>query len=73
MASRMKPADLAPAGPWKRMVASKAYHEHNFPAPHVRSNRSSTIVVPPEKFFEIAAFDGSVIVERTAGGVSALP
>jgi len=23
------------AGPWKRIVATKAFYEHNFPAPHI--------------------------------------
>lgn len=59
-------------GPWKRIVASKAFYEHAFPAPHQDS--IETVIdyrVPPEKFSDLAAFDGSVIVERTAGEVSA--
>lgn len=59
-------------GPWKRIVASKAFFEHNFPAPHNDSVESVIDYrVPPEKFSEIAAFDGSVIIERTTGEVSA--
>lgn len=59
-------------GPWKRIVASKIFYEHNFPAPHNDSVESVIDYrVPPEKFAELAAFDGSVIVERTAGEVSA--
>jgi hypothetical protein len=59
-------------GPWKRIVASKAFYEHAFPAPHQDS--IETVIdyrVPPDKFSDLAAFDGSVIVERTAGEVSA--
>lgn len=60
------------AGPWKRIVASKAFYDHHFPAPHIDSVESFIDYrVPPEKFSAIAEFDGSVIVERTAGEVSA--
>jgi hypothetical protein len=59
-------------GPWKRIVAQKAFFQHNFPAPHIDSVESVIDYhVPPEKVSELAAFDGSVIVERTAGEVSA--
>jgi hypothetical protein len=59
-------------GPWKRVLASREYFEHNFPAPHIDSVESVIDYrVPPEQFSALAAFDGSVIVERTAGEVSA--
>ena len=59
-------------GPWKRMVASRTFYRHNFPAPHIDSVESIIDYrVPPDKFSDLAAFDGSVIVERTAGEVSA--
>jgi hypothetical protein len=59
-------------GPWKRIVASKAFHHHNFPAPHIDSVESVIdYQVPVIKFTELAEFDGSVVVERTAGEVSA--
>lgn len=59
-------------GPWKRMIASKTFYKHNFPAPHIDAVESVlNYRVPPEKFTELARFDGSVIVERTAGEVSA--
>ena len=59
-------------GEWKRIVASKNFYQHNFPAPHQDSVESFIdYQVPPEKFSELGAFDGSVIVERTAGEVSA--
>ncbi|HEX6236743.1 MAG TPA: hypothetical protein VFZ68_06095 [Acidimicrobiales bacterium] len=59
-------------GPWKRMVASRTFYDHNFPAPHIDSVESFIDYrVPPEVFTPLAQFDGSVIVERTAGEVSA--
>jgi hypothetical protein len=59
-------------GPWKRMIASKSYFHHRFPAPHTDSVESVIAYrVPPEYFTPLAEFDGSVIVERTAGEVSA--
>jgi hypothetical protein len=59
-------------GEWKRVVASKSFYQHDFPAPHQDSIESVIDYrVPPEKFSGLAEFDGSVIVERTAGEVSA--
>lgn len=59
-------------GPWKRIVASKAFYRHNFPAPHIDAVESFIEYrIPPEKFTELAEFDGSIVVERTAGEVSA--
>jgi len=56
----------------KRVMASKAFFAHNFPVPH---NDSVTSVidyaVPPEAVGALATFDGSVMVDRTAGEVSA--
>lgn len=59
-------------GPWKRITASKVFYQHDFPAPHTDSVESVIDYrVPPDKFSALAEFDGSVIVERTAGEVSA--
>ena len=59
-------------GPWKRMVATKAFYKHDFPTPHIDAVESVIDYrVPPEKVRAVAEFDGSVIVERTAGEVSA--
>jgi hypothetical protein len=59
-------------GPWKRIVASKAFHRHDFPAPHTDSVESVIDYrVPPDKATLLAEFDGSVVVGRTAGEVSA--
>jgi hypothetical protein len=59
-------------GSWKRIVATRAFYEHNFPAPHIDAVESFIDYrVPADKFTPLAAFDGSVVVERTAGEVSA--
>src|SRR5690554_614654 len=59
-------------GPWKRIIASRTFYPHDFPTPHIDAVESFIDYrVPPEKVTELAAFDGSVIVERTAGEVSA--
>lgn len=59
-------------GPWKRIVASRAFYEHRFPTPHIDSIESFIDYrVPVDKFDDLARFDGSVIVERTVGEVSA--
>lgn len=59
-------------GPWKRMIATKTFYRHEFPAPHIDSVESIIDYrVPPEKVTPLAEFDGSVVVERTAGEVSA--
>lgn len=58
--------------PWKRIVATKTFYDHEFPAPHIDCVESFIDYrVPPEMFTPLAEFDGSVIVERTAGEVSA--
>ena len=59
-------------GPWKRMVATKTFFQHEFPAPHIDAVESFLDYrVPADKFSAVAEFDGSVVVERTAGEVSA--
>jgi hypothetical protein len=59
-------------GPWKRVVASRTFYRHYFPAPHIDSVESVIDYrVPPEKATELVEFDGSVVVERTAGEVAA--
>jgi hypothetical protein len=60
------------AAPWKRIVATKTFFAHAFPAPHNDSVESFLDYrVPVEKFTPLAEFDGSVICERTAGEISA--
>ena len=59
-------------GQWKRIIAYKDFDQHNFPAPHIDSVECFIdYAVPPEKFTELALFDGSVIVQRTRGELSA--
>ncbi len=53
-------------------MASKVYFDHHFPASHHDSVESVIDYrVPAEEFSALAEFDGSVIVERPAGEVSA--
>jgi len=60
------------AGPWKRIVAQRAFWQHDFPAPHTDSVETFVDYrVPPEMFTPLAQFDGSVMVERTSGEASA--
>jgi hypothetical protein len=59
-------------GPWKRVVAYRDFDSHNFPAPHNDSVESFLDhSVPTEKASELAEFDGSVVVNRTRGELSA--
>ncbi|MGI9166919.1 MAG: hypothetical protein ACR2G5_11155 [Pyrinomonadaceae bacterium] len=59
-------------GPWKRTIVYRDEVLHNFPAPHTDVIEGFIdYQVPLEKFGELAEFDGSVIVERTKGEVSA--
>lgn len=59
-------------GAWKRTIVYRDEVLHNFPSPHTDViEQFIDYQVPPEKFSELAAFDGSVIVERTKGEVSA--
>lgn len=59
-------------GPWKRVEATRTCYDHEFPVPHIDSVESVVdCQVPPEKVSELAEFDGSVVVERTVGEVSA--
>jgi hypothetical protein len=56
----------------KRVIASKAFFEHDFPTHHTDSVESVIDYrVPADKFGSLALFDGSVMAERTAGEVSA--
>lgn len=59
-------------GSWDRIVASKTFYQHDFPVPHTDSVQCVIgYHVPEDKFSPLAAFDGSVVAERTAGEVSA--
>jgi len=59
-------------GEWKRVIAQREFYQHDFPAPHIDCIEAVIDYhVPPEKVSALAMFDGSVVVERTAGEVSA--
>jgi hypothetical protein len=59
-------------GPWKRTIVYKEEVRHDFPKPHTDFvEQFIDYRVPTDKFDELAAYDGSVIVERTKGEISA--
>jgi hypothetical protein len=59
-------------GPWKRILVTMDVITHNFPAPHVDYlTQWIDYKVPVEKFDEIGRFDGSCLVDRTAGEAGA--
>jgi len=57
---------------WKRTVLSREEVPHDFPAHHTDYlEQFIDYRVPVDKFSALAEFDGSVIVERTKGEISA--
>jgi hypothetical protein len=59
-------------GPWKRTEISSDVVVHNWPAPHSDFlTQTIDYRVPPQLISTIAEFDGSIIVDRTRGEVSA--
>lgn len=74
-----QPAEATPTrliwfnnGPWKRTVVLKEEIDHDFPMPHKDVlEQVIDYQAPPDKFDELAAYDGSVILERTRGEMSA--
>jgi hypothetical protein len=67
--TRLEWHDVAP---WKKILATRAFYRHEFPAPHTDSIESFIHYrVPPDRFSALAEFDGSVMAERTAGLLSA--
>jgi hypothetical protein len=59
-------------GPWKKSVLSRDPVHHEWPSPHEDVlEQSVDYRVPPDKADELAAFDGSVMFERTKGELSA--
>jgi hypothetical protein len=60
------------AGPWKAIILSREPIDHQFPMAHQDVlEQVINYRVPPDKFDELARYDGSVIVERTKGTMSA--
>lgn len=59
-------------GLWKRTIIYRDEIPHYFPEPHIDViEQYIDYKVPVEKFSEIGAFDGSVIIDRTRGEVAA--
>jgi hypothetical protein len=59
-------------GPWKMTELVNEEVPHNFPKPHPDYLKQTiNYRVPPDKFDELAEYDGSVIVERTKGEIAA--
>lgn len=59
-------------GPWKRTILYKEEIPHDFPKPHTDLlQQFIDYKTPVDKFDELATYDGSVIVERTKGEISA--
>jgi hypothetical protein len=59
-------------GPWKKTVIYAKEFKHDFPMPHTDVMQQWVdYKVPPEKFDELAMFDGSVVCNRTTGEISA--
>lgn len=59
-------------GPWKWTKVSRETIPHSFPMPHPDLlEQAIDYRVPVDKYDDMARYDGSVIVERTAGEMSA--
>ncbi len=59
-------------GPWKRTELVNEEIPHSFPKPHPDMLKQTiSYQVPTDRFDELAAYDGSVIVERTKGEIAA--
>ena len=59
-------------GPWKRILVTSDVITHNFPAPHTDYiTQWIDYKVPVEMFDAIGRYDGSCLVDRTAGEAGA--
>jgi hypothetical protein len=59
-------------GPWKRTIVHRDEIKHAFPRPHVDVvEQVLDLKIPADKVGALAQFDGSVVVWRTRGEVSA--
>lgn len=59
-------------GPWKRSIVYAQAVQHDFPMPHPDVfEQFIDYRAPTDRYDELAAYDGSVIVERTKGEMSA--
>ncbi|NRF95300.1 hypothetical protein HQN89_30945 [Paenibacillus frigoriresistens] len=59
-------------GPWKRTIVHLDTVPHHFPTPHLDYlEQTIDYRVPPERFDELAKFDGSLYPDRTSGEATA--
>jgi len=59
-------------GPWKRTVVYRMEYAHEFPAHHTDVMQQwIDYKAVPGKYNDLADYDGSVVLERTAGEISA--
>jgi hypothetical protein len=74
-----KPDEMTPTmlvwnnkGTWAKTVVFNKEYQHNFPMPHTDLLQQWVgLKVPADKLDELAMYDGSVVVERTTGLISA--
>jgi hypothetical protein len=60
------------AKPWKRTMLSKQQSRHDFPSTHYDYvQQTIDYRVPVDRVGDLAAYDGSIIVDRTPGELSA--
>ncbi|MGQ0765413.1 MAG: hypothetical protein ACT4OZ_07075 [Gemmatimonadota bacterium] len=59
-------------GPWKRTIVFATEYEHHFPAHHTDVMQQwIDYKAPASSYDELALYDGSVVLERTSGEMSA--
>lgn len=59
-------------GPWKRTIVFAKEYQHAFPGPHTDVMQQWLDYKAPHKMYAmLAAYDGSVVLERTTGEMSA--
>ncbi|MBC8086309.1 MAG: hypothetical protein H7Z40_03530 [Phycisphaerae bacterium] len=59
-------------GPWKRTIVFGQEYAHDFPAPHTDVMQQWVDYKAPASMYdELAMYDGSVVLERTTGEISA--
>ena len=59
-------------GPWKRIILRREGVNHNFPKPHVDHLKSTVdYFVPADDYSALAKYDGSLLLDRTPGEMSA--
>lgn len=59
-------------GPWVRTVVHKEAVPHNFPKPHMDVlEQAVPYRVPSDRVDEISEFDGSILIDRTRGEITA--